>query len=50
MTRQEMANLTGTSRETFTRVLMDYQDRGLVYLDRNQYVLKDEAKLRSLIN
>ncbi|MNK76983.1 cAMP receptor protein [compost metagenome] len=50
MTRQEMANLTGTSRETFTRVLMDYQDRGLVFLDRNQYVLKDEAKLRSLIN
>ncbi len=50
MTRQEMANLTGTSRETFTRVLMDYQDRGLVVLDRNQYMLKDEAKLRSLIN
>lgn len=50
MTRQEMANLTGTSRETFTRVLMDYQDRGLIALDRNQYVLKDETKLRSLIN
>jgi CRP/FNR family transcriptional regulator/CRP/FNR family cyclic AMP-dependent transcriptional regulator len=50
MTRQEMANLTGTSRETLTRVLMDYQDRGLVFLDRNQYVLKDEAKLRNLIN
>lgn len=50
MTRQEMANLTGTSRETFTRVLMDYQDRGLVLLDRNQVVLKDETKLRSLIN
>lgn len=50
MTRQEMANLTGTSRETLTRVLMDYQDRGLVLLDRNQVVIKDEAKLRSLIN
>ena len=49
MTRQEMANLTGTSRETFTRVLMDYQDRGLVEIDRNQFILKDETKLRELV-
>lgn len=49
MTRQEMANLTGTSRETFTRVLMEYQDRGLVEVDRNQFVLKNETKLRELV-
>jgi len=49
MTRQEMANLTGTSRETFTRVLMEYQDRGLVEIDRNQFVLKNETKLRELV-
>lgn len=49
MTRQEMANLTGTSRETFTRVLMDYQERGLVEIDRNSFILQDEKKLRELI-
>ncbi|MBM3274393.1 MAG: Crp/Fnr family transcriptional regulator, partial [Candidatus Sericytochromatia bacterium] len=49
MTRQEMANLTGTSRETFTRVLMEYQDRGLVEIDRNQFVLRNETKLRELV-
>ncbi len=48
MTRQEMANLTGTSRETFTRVLMEYQDRGLVDIDRNQFTLRNETKLREL--
>lgn len=50
MTRQEMANLTGTSRETFTRVLMDYQERGLVEIDRNSFILHDEKKLKELIN
>lgn len=49
MTRQEMANLTGTSRETFTRVLMDYQDRGLVAIDRNQFILHNEPKLKELV-
>lgn len=49
MTRQEMANLTGTSRETFTRVLMDYQDRGLISIDRNAFTLHDQPKLRDLI-
>lgn len=49
MTRQEMANLTGTSRETFTRVLMDYQDRGLVTIDRNQFTLHNEPKLKELV-
>lgn len=49
MTRQEMASLAGTSRETLTRVLMDYQDRGLVLLDKNRVTLKDEAKLRGMV-
>ena len=49
MTRQEMANLTGTSRETFTRVLMEYQDRGLVSIDRNLFVLQNETKLKELV-
>lgn len=49
MTRQELASLAGTSRETLTRVLMDYQDRGLIHLDKNRLTLKNEAKLRDMI-
>ncbi|MEB3238040.1 MAG: Crp/Fnr family transcriptional regulator [Candidatus Sericytochromatia bacterium] len=49
MTRQEMANRTGTSRETLTRVLMDYQDRGLIRIDRQRFVVRDEERLRALV-
>ncbi|HEY9721575.1 MAG TPA: Crp/Fnr family transcriptional regulator [Oscillatoriaceae cyanobacterium] len=49
MTRQELASLAGTSRETLTRVLMDYQDRGLIVLDKNRLTLKNEDKLREMM-
>ena len=49
MTRQEMANRTGTSRETLTRVLMDYQDRGLIRIDRQRFIVRDEERLRALV-
>ena len=49
MTRQELASLAGTSRETLTRVLMDYQDRGIIHLDKNRLTLKNEAKLRDMM-
>lgn len=49
MTRQELASLAGTSRETLTRVIMDYQDRGFIELDKNRLVIKNAAKLRELV-
>ncbi len=49
MTRQELASLAGTSRETLTRVLMDYQDRGIIHLDKNRLTLKNEAKLKEMM-
>ena len=49
MTRQELASLAGTSRETLTRVLMDYQDRGIIALDKNRLTLKNEAKLTEMM-
>jgi CRP/FNR family cyclic AMP-dependent transcriptional regulator len=49
MTRQELASLAGTSRETLTRVLMDYQERGLILLDKNKLTLKNEAKLKEMM-
>ncbi|MEB3298606.1 MAG: Crp/Fnr family transcriptional regulator [Candidatus Sericytochromatia bacterium] len=49
MTRQEMANRTGTSRETLTRVLMDYQDRGVLVIDRHRFIVRDKERLRALV-
>lgn len=49
MTRQELASLAGTSRETLTRVLMDYQDRGIIHLDKNRLTLKNEEKLKEMM-
>jgi CRP-like cAMP-binding protein len=49
MTRQEMANITGTSRETFTRILMEYQERRLLTVDRQHFVIENPSKLKSLI-
>jgi len=49
MTRQELASLAGTSRETLTRVLMDYHDRGIIHLDKNRLTLRDERKLREMM-
>jgi CRP-like cAMP-binding protein len=49
MTRQELASLAGTSRETLTRVLMDLQERGIVHLDKSRLTLRNEAKLRDMM-
>lgn len=49
MTRQELANLAGTSRETLTRVIMDFQDEGLLTLKKNQVVLHNLRELENRI-
>jgi len=50
MTRQEFANIAGTSRETLTRVLMDFQDEKIITISKNQIVLEDEKLLKQKIN
>lgn len=47
MTRQELANIAGTSRETLTRVLMEFQEAGLLTLKKNQLILHDEKQLQT---
>jgi CRP/FNR family cyclic AMP-dependent transcriptional regulator len=47
MTRQELANIAGTSRETLTRVLMEFQDEGLLTLKKNVLIVHDEKQLAS---
>lgn len=49
MTRQEFASIAGTSRETLTRVLMDFQEEGLLTLEKNKIHLHQRARLREKV-
>lgn len=44
--RQEMANMAGISRETFTRILHEFQVRGCLRVERKKIVIQDESILR----
>lgn len=46
LTRQDMANMIGTSRETVARILSRFQKDGLLKLDRQKIIILDEKKLR----
>lgn len=45
LTRQEMASLVGTSRETVTRILSDMKREGIIDLDRQTIVVLNENRL-----
>ncbi|MFH1277362.1 MAG: Crp/Fnr family transcriptional regulator [Candidatus Eisenbacteria bacterium] len=44
--RKEMAQMVGTTPETFSRTLHDLAERGLVSLSRSEIIVVDEAALR----
>jgi CRP/FNR family transcriptional regulator len=46
--KKEMAQMIGTSPETFSRTLRAFADRGLVALSHREIHLLDEPRLRSL--
>lgn len=46
LTRQELASMIGTSRETVARILSRFQREGLLELDKQKIVIRDEQKLR----
>jgi CRP-like cAMP-binding protein len=46
LTQQEIANLTGTSRQTVTSVLNDLRKSNLIYFNRNSILIRD---LHSLV-
>lgn len=46
-TREELANLAGTTRETFTRMLGELRQRGLVVVARSSLVIPDLERLRA---
>lgn len=50
LTREEMAQLAGTSRETLTRMLGELRQQGILTVDRNQVSIPNMARLREVID
>ena len=46
LTHQDIANLTGTSRQTVTTTLNDLRERNLINFDRRKILIRDMDKLR----
>jgi CRP/FNR family transcriptional regulator len=49
-THQQIASELGTAREVISRVLHDFQKRGLIEQSRGRITLKDKPALRTLAN
>ena len=45
LTHQDIANLTGTSRQTVTTVLNDLREENQIYFDRKRLLIRDLEKL-----
>jgi CRP/FNR family transcriptional regulator, cyclic AMP receptor protein len=46
LTREELASLAGTSRQTLSRVMRDYQRAGVLKVFKRQILILDEARLQ----
>jgi CRP-like cAMP-binding protein len=49
MIRAEMASFTGTSRESLTRALKDFQDSGFIEIQKKKIFICNEKMLADLI-
>lgn len=49
LTNQELANLTGSSRETINRMLNSFKRAGAIDVDRQQIMVVDRNKLEDLL-
>lgn len=47
-TRQELAELAGVTRETLTRLLMKFQEHGILTIERRKLFIPDPKKLEDL--
>ena len=48
LTKVELASLIGTSRESVTRLLKEFQNDGIIKTDRNQILIINESKLEEI--
>ena len=46
LTHKDIANLTGTSRQTVTSILNDLKEKNLIYFDRRKILIRDLDKLK----
>jgi CRP/FNR family cyclic AMP-dependent transcriptional regulator len=49
LTRQEMANISNTTRETLTRIVMSFQDDGIISNDKNIIIIHDKLALKERV-
>jgi CRP/FNR family transcriptional regulator len=47
LSRQELANMIGTARETVSRILSQFKKEGAIEISRKRIVIKDIKKLKS---
>lgn len=45
LSRQELANIVGTSRETVSRILSDFQQQKILVVERNKVIVVNKEKL-----
>jgi len=45
ITRSELASIVGTSRETVTRMLSEMKRKGIIDMDRQKIIIKNEREL-----
>ena len=48
-THEEIAEMIGTTRETVTRLMSAFRDRGLIHQDRGSLVIQDPQRLKAVI-
>ncbi len=48
LTKAELASLIGTSRESVSRLLKEFQDSGIIQANKNQITILDEPKLKEI--
>ena len=46
--REDLANLSGTAKETVIRTLTDFKDEGLIKIEGNEIIIEDLKKLQNL--
>ena len=50
ITREDLANIVGTSTESVIRTIADFKEEGLIELKGRSIVISDSGRLRAIMN